>query len=91
MTKILPITKAREKLTTLVENASRKLDEYVITVKGSPAAVLMSAAEFESWKETLDILADAPAIKALKQAEADFKQDKFVTFDQLKADLKLDV
>lgn len=91
MTKTLSITKAREKLTTLVENASRKLDEYVITVNGSPAAVLMSAAEFESWKETLEILADPEAIKAIKQAESDLKQRKFVTFDQLKADLKLDV
>lgn len=91
MTKTLSITKAREQLTTLVENASRKLDEYVITVNGSPAAVLMSAAEFESWKETLEILADPAAIKAIKQAESDLKQRKFVTFDQLKADLKLDV
>ena len=55
MTKTLPITKAREDLTSLVENVSRKLDEYIITVNGSPAAVLISAAEYESWKETNEI------------------------------------
>lgn len=45
MIKTLPITKAREDLTTLVENANKRLDEYVITVNGVPAAVLISAEE----------------------------------------------
>src|SRR4030066_267620 len=52
MTHTLPITKAREDLTTLVENANKKLEEYIITVNGLPAAVLISAAEYQSWKET---------------------------------------
>lgn len=58
MIKTLPITKAREELTTLVDNASKKLDEYIITVNGSPAAVLLSAEEYKSWKETMEILSD---------------------------------
>jgi prevent-host-death family protein len=36
----------------LVENAKKRLDEYVITVNGIPAAVIISAFEYESWKET---------------------------------------
>lgn len=91
MTKTLSITKAREDLTSLVDNASRKLTEYVITVNGFPAAVLMSAAEFESWKETLDILSDPELMKVIKEGEEDFEKGRYVTFEQLKKNLKLHV
>ena len=91
MTKTLPITKAREDLTSLVENASKKLDEYIITVNGFPAAVLMSAAEYESWKETLNILSDPHLVKAIKDGQDDIKKGNFVTFEELKKNLKLHV
>ena len=87
MTKTLPITKARENLTTLVNRAGRLLEEYVITVNGSPTAVLMSASEFESWKETVNILSDRGLMKAIKRGEEDVKKGKIVTFDQLKKEL----
>lgn len=91
MTHTLPITKAREKLTTLVAKAAKNLDEYIITVNGSPAAVLISAAEYESWKETNEILADKSLIKAIKQGEKDFEEGKYITFEQLKKELKIHV
>ena len=91
MTKTLPITKARENLTTLVNRAGRLLEEYVITVNGSPTAVLMSASEFESWKETVNILSDRGLMKAIKRGEEDVKKGKTVTFDQLKKELRLHV
>lgn len=91
MIKTLSITKAREELTTLVDKANKLLDEYIITVNGSPAAILMSVAEYESWKETIEILADPQLMKAIKEGEEDFKKGKFITFDQLKKDLKLNV
>ena len=89
MIKTLPITKAREELTTLVDNAKKKLDEYVITVKGVPAAVLISAVEYESWKETMDILSDPGALKAIKRGEEDIKNGKFVTLEELKKELNV--
>lgn len=91
MTHTLPITKARENLTTLVENANKKLEEYIITVNGLPAAVLISAAEYQSWKETNEIMADSGLLQAIREGEADIKNDKFVTFEQLKKELNLHV
>jgi len=91
MIKTLPITKAREDLTTLVDRANRLLDEYVITVNGSPAAVLMSAAEYESWKETNEILSDKKLMKAIKEGEEDIKKGRYITLEQLRKDLKLNV
>ena len=69
MIQTFTITKARENLTSLVDKASRKLDEYIITVNGTPQAVLISAAEYESWKETNEILNDPGLMKAIKQGK----------------------
>jgi len=91
MIKTLPITKAREELASLVNNASKRLAEYVITVNGSPAAVLMSAAEYDSWKETLDILADSRLVKSIKQGEEDIKKGRVYKWEDVKKDLGINV
>lgn len=90
MTKTLPITKAREDLTTLVENANKRLDEYVITVNGMPAAVLISAAEYESWKETNDIMSDPELLKAIKQGEKEIREGKGIPWEDVKKELELE-
>jgi prevent-host-death family protein len=89
MTKTLPITKAREDLTMLVENANKRLDEYVITVNGTPAAVLISAAEYESWKETNDIMSDPKLVKAIKQGVREINQGKGIPWEDVKKELDL--
>lgn len=91
MTQTLPISKAREELADLVDKAKNRLDEYIITVNGSPAAVIISAAEYESWKETEEILADKELMKAIKQGEKEIEEGKVQDWDEVKKELKLDV
>ncbi len=90
MIKTLPITKARENLTTLVNKANKLLDEYVITVNGSPAAVLMSAQEYESWKETMEILSDSSLVKAIKKGEKEIAKGQGIPWEDVKKELHLD-
>lgn len=90
MIKTLPITKARDELTILVDRADRLLDEYIITVNGEPKAVLMSAQEYESWKETTEIMADPELMKAIKEGEEDIKKGNFITLEELKKELEID-
>lgn len=89
MIQTLSITKAREELTTLVNKAKTRFDEYVITVNGAPAAVLISAEEYESWKETSEIMVDPVLMKAIKQGEKDIENGDFITLEDLKKDLNL--
>lgn len=91
MTKTLPITEARANLTTLVNRAHKRLDEYVITVNGKPAAVIMSADEYESWKETNEILADKRLMKDLKEAEEDIRKGRVHDWEDVKKDLGINV
>jgi antitoxin YefM len=85
--KTLPITEARDSLTDLVNRAANKLDEFVITVNGKPKAVLMSSEEFESWKETIDILSDPELMEDIKRGEEDIKAGRVVSLEELKKDL----
>lgn len=91
MIKTLPITKARENLTTLVDKASKLLDEYIITVNGTPQAVLMSVSEYESWKETTEILSDPDLVRAIREGEEDVKKGRVYDWETVKKELKLDV
>ena len=91
MTKTLPITEARANLTTLVNRANKRLDEYIVTVNGKPAAVIMSAQEYESWKETNEILADKHLMKAVKQGEQDLKKGRVYDWEEVKKELSIDV
>lgn len=87
MTHTLPITKAREDLTKLVSNASKRLDEYVITVNGIPAAVLISAAEYESWKETNEIMSDKQLMKDIAEGEKELDAGKGIPWEKAKKEL----
>lgn len=91
MTKTLPITKARNELPELVRRVATRFEEYVITVKGVPQAVLMSSAEYESWKETDEILADKEFMKGIKAGEEDIKKGRLFDWEDVKHELKLDV
>lgn len=91
MIKTLPITEARENLTTLVNKASKLLDEFVITVNGKPAAVLMSVREYEGWRETNEILADKKLMKAIKQGEKDIKEGRLYDWEDVKEELGINV
>jgi len=90
MMQTLPITKAREELTKLVSNANKTLAEYVITVSGVPRAVLISSAEYESWKETNEIMADPGLMKAIKQGEADIAAGRVYDWEDVKKELGWD-
>ena len=57
--KTLPLTEAKSKLSELVERVQRLDEQVVISRNGRPAAVLVSPAEFEGWKETIAICEDA--------------------------------
>ena len=91
MIKTFPITKARDKLPELVDKAARRLDEYVITVNGIPKAVLMSADQYESWKETDEILSDPEMMKGIREGEEDVNRGRVYDWEDVKRELKLNV
>lgn len=65
--KTLSLSEVKMKLSELVEKVHSTDEEVVITKNGRPSAVLVSPDEFESWKETLEIISDRDMIDEIKQ------------------------
>jgi prevent-host-death family protein len=82
MSKTISLKEARNRFSAIVERVDRLSERYVVTKNGVPKAVVMSADEFESWMETLELLANPKAIKALDQGLKEAKAGKFRSFEE---------
>lgn len=80
----LPISEARKKIFQIAEDVQKPSNYYTLTEKGRSKAVIMSADDFESWQETLEIVRDFPDIeKDIKQAKAEYRKGDYITLDDL--------
>lgn len=66
-----PFTEARHRLSDILDEVSTTGNDLVITRYGRPAAVVMGHDEYESLIETLNVLADADTMAAIREAEAE--------------------
>lgn len=74
--KTLPLSEAKAKLSGLINQVERRDEEVVITKNGRPAAVLISADEYESWKETIAIRSDVEFMQEIRSGLAALKARK---------------
>jgi len=81
----LPLSEAKTKLSSLIDEVRDRDAEVTITRNGRPVAVLVSADEFDSWKETISIRADAALMEEIRQGLAALKEGnaKLHTLDEL--------
>lgn len=68
-TRTLADVKAR--LSELVAQVAAHQDRVTVTVHGRPAAVLVAVEDLESLEETIAVLSDADALRALAAADAE--------------------
>lgn len=59
----LPISEGRKKIFKIAEEVQKPSTYYTLTEKGKPKVVVMSAEEFESWQETMEIKREFPDLK----------------------------
>ena len=64
-------TEVRDKLREILDDVVATGDTYTITRHGRPMAVIVSADEYESLIETLNILSDSNAMAAIEEGESD--------------------
>lgn len=80
----VPVTDAKSRLSDLVESVSSTSEVVTITRHGYPAAVLMSAAEFEAITETLAWMAEPGIDEDLAAARADVAARRTVSLDEVR-------
>ena len=83
MSRTISLKEARAKFSTLVDKADRLSERFVVTKNGMPKAVVMSADEFDSWVETLELLSNPKAVKALERGLKQAKAGKFRSFERV--------
>lgn len=83
MSKTLTLSEAKARLSELVARVEQTEEELVITRNGRPAAVLISAEEFESWQETRDIQRNPALMKEIKQGLRQIEKGHSVSFEEV--------
>ena len=85
--KVLPLSEVKMKLSQLVEEVASLDEEITITRNGKPVAIIVSPDEFDSWKETLAIRADAELMAEIRRGLEDIKKKrKLYTLEELFAE-----
>jgi len=80
----LPISDARKKIFDIAKKVQDSNIIFTLTDKGYPKAVIMSAQEFESWIETLEVLDEFPDLKKeIKKVKSDVKSGKYKKYKTL--------
>ena len=84
--KVLPLTEARKNIFKIVADIAKEGACYGLTERGKIKAVLMSADEFESWRETLAVMKDFPDLdKSIAEAKKDWQNKNYITWDHILA------
>lgn len=89
----MPIVEAREKLTQLSDQLEREpeIGAVEVTRHGKPVLAVLSWDFYETLIETMEILADAKLVVALRQSLKELEQGKRVSWEGIKEELNLDV
>ena len=74
--KTVPLSEAKAQLSSLLDSVEGHDEEIIITRNGRAAAVLVSPGDFESWKETGAVRANADLIAEIRRGLSALKRRK---------------
>ena len=76
-----PLSEARRRLGEIIDEVNATGSIVLISRHGQQVAVIMSAGEYESLLESLNILTDDATMIAIAEAERDVAAGELVDFD----------
>jgi antitoxin YefM len=81
----LSLADAKAHFSKLVARVSGQHERVYVTVHGKPSAVLLATEDLESLEETIEILADADAMRRLHASDAELARGDVETRQDLDA------
>ncbi|WFE26296.1 type II toxin-antitoxin system Phd/YefM family antitoxin [Solwaraspora sp. WMMD791] len=84
----IPISEAKARIAELADRVAREHDHFTITRNGRADVMLISVAEYESMRETLDLISDGDALADLRQSREDFAAGDTFAMDEVLGELK---
>lgn len=88
MSEISSLAEAKAHLSELVARVGAQHERITVTVHGRPAAVLLAVDDLESLEETIAVLSDATALRALGEADAELARGEGESQDTLTAAMR---
>lgn len=85
----VPLGEAKDKLSSLVDEAAKTHEIITITRHGHPAAVLMAADDLESLHETVYWLSKPGIHESIAAAEREYAAGETVSGEDLRGDFGL--
>ena len=85
----IPITKARDILTSLPEHLSEGNRAIALTRRGKPVLALMPWDLYEVIQETLEVMEDEELVVALRQSLNEVAEGKVTPWETVKTELGL--
>lgn len=82
--KDINVTEAKNRLTEIIKEVEKTTATYVIMRNGHKAAILLSAEEYESLLETLEVLSDKKAMREIAQSAKEFSEGKKIPFSKIR-------
>lgn len=79
----VPLAQARANLSKLVDDAVRTHERVEVTKNGRRAAVILSADDYDSMVETLDILSDRELVAQLRQSQKEADRGEVYSLDEV--------
>jgi len=86
----ISITEARNRIFDIANEVQKPGVYYTFTENGRPKAVLMSAEEFDSLMEDLELASDPGFAKRMKEVEKEYERGEYVSWEEAKKELGWD-
>ena len=84
MKHIIPISQARKEIFSIAKQVQQPGQYFTLTENGHPKLVVLSASEFESLVETVDVLRAFPDLEDdIDEAEKEYRRSNVKTLDEL--------
>jgi len=83
MSQVLPLSEVKARFSEIVEVVSSTHERVTVTRNGRPAVVVVSADDLEAVEETLALLSDPVAMRAIEEGRAAIAAGDFVTAESL--------
>lgn len=85
--KVLALSEAKAKLSEIVNRVDRRSEQVTITRNGKAVAMIVSKDEYDTLRETIEILQNPELMKEIREGIRDLKRTgKLYTVDELFAE-----
>jgi antitoxin YefM len=85
MSKVLPLSEVKAKLSEVVDEVATTHERVTVTRNGRPVAVLVSADDLDAVEETIEILSDPTAVRAIEEGRAAIEAGDTISKNELAA------